>query len=167
MTIISWMLFGIAGILAIFGIFWDIRVRRIPNLVVVGIAATYLAGTAFGLNTFEPAAFLVAGGVFILAFVLYTLGGFGAGDAKFLTVLALWVGWEYLGWFLAGTALLGGALAVTYLWQSIKQRRAPDGRVLRGANSDTRAEIPYGVPMAIAGIACTAARIESAANIGI
>lgn len=96
--------------------FYDIRVRRIPNwLVLAGLVA------GVGLNTFlfEWAGLLFSlaglGLAFLVYFPLYLLRGMGAGDVKLMAAIGSMVGWrDWLGIFII-TAILGGIAAIALL----------------------------------------------------
>ena len=91
---------------------WDLRVRRIPNLL-SGAAALAGLGAAFhdgGARSLLSG--LAAGAATIAA--LYTFwrrGGLGGGDMKFAAAVAMWVGLSGLPVFWLATAVAGGATA--------------------------------------------------------
>ena len=98
----------------------DWRSRQVPHWTVVGLLTLWLVLvlTAPERLGFGPWAGLLCGGAALaLGMLCYALGWWGAGDAKLLAVLALWVGPDDLPAALAGTAavglvLLAAALAV-------------------------------------------------------
>jgi len=107
---------------------WDLLQRRIPNrLVALGglSAASQQALLPLGQH---PAASLQPGTpgllagaaaavlMLLLAAALWRLGVWGAGDAKWLTVLAAHAGPDLVLPLLLLTALSGGALAVVWSW---------------------------------------------------
>jgi len=94
----------------------DVAVRRIPNAIVLLVAATgvvrivQLAGAVSGVAS-------LAIGVGVLAALLapWRLGLVGGGDAKLAAAAACAVGSSGLLPFALATALAGGALAV-FIW---------------------------------------------------
>ena len=118
-------LFGFSALLLAVAIA-DIRVRRIPNLYVLGILILY---PAFVLTT--PIAVnwtsgLICFGILLaFGFVFSSLGYFGAGDAKLLAATSLWAGAPFIFPFLMLTALSGGLFAV-FFW-ALKRTRARSG----------------------------------------
>ena len=94
----------------------DWRWRQVPHWTVVGILALWLV---LALTTperlgFDPWAGLVCGGAALaLGMLCYALGWWGAGDAKLLAVLALWVGPHDLPAALLGTVAVGLLLLAT------------------------------------------------------
>ncbi|NBC89099.1 MAG: hypothetical protein GVX90_06375 [Alphaproteobacteria bacterium] len=58
---------------------------------------------------------LVGAGALVVAFLLFTRGAFGGGDAKFLAALALWMGPAHITGFAVFAALFGGATALCLL----------------------------------------------------
>lgn len=92
---------------------YDLRTRRIPNLLTLGGAGLGLAfhaiaggGGAFGASLagwFVGAALLVP---------LFWLGGMGAGDVKLLAALGAWLGPKDIFWVALCSAVAGGAIGV-------------------------------------------------------
>ena len=141
---------------------WDIRVRRIPNvLTVLGLAA------AFGLRaTAGPGAGIdgVVGAIlaFVLCLPFFVLGVLGGGDAKLLMALGAFTGPRDLLMAMLVIASLGGILGavdalrkgillpVLYNCGDIIKHWATFGR--RGSNrtlaSTGALAIPYGVAIA-------------------
>lgn len=124
----------------------DVRARRIPNLVVVGVLALmapWVYATGLGL-----ASALAAGLIALAAtFALFAAGVLGAGDAKLFSSLAVGAGLAQLPALAVATTLIGGALACGYILA--RPRHALVAIQLRG-----RARlggIPYGVAIAVAG----------------
>lgn len=138
-----------AGLLAIAmaGIWFDIRYRRLPNWL---CAAALICGIGFGFatggwHTFPPAllhfAIALAVGV-----GLFALGWLGAGDAKYYASLAIWFPLSDAP-LLLGTVSLAG-LALLVAWLPWRMRR----RVRIGGPSDPDDlfdKLPYGVAIAL------------------
>lgn len=106
---------------------FDVRTRRIPNVLTFGAAA---AGVLFGLVTAGTSgltAALLAWGLGVaLFFPFFALRGMGAGDVKLLAALAAWLGpvdTMYLALFASmagGLAALIVAGASGYLGQALR-----------------------------------------------
>ena len=94
----------------------DARTYRIPNAAVAALALCGLA--MLGLNAPQLIApnLLLAAAALAVGYGLYRCIGMGAGDAKLLAAIAIWLGAEglmaFLFWFGAGCAILSGGLAI-------------------------------------------------------
>jgi prepilin peptidase CpaA len=102
-----------AVILAGTGAFYDARSRRIPNLVTyTGFLAALLSRVSMlgwlGLRDGFVGA-LIGGGLF---FLLFVVGGMGAGDVKLMAAVGAWAGSAQIFTLLAATAFAGGAMAI-------------------------------------------------------
>jgi prepilin peptidase CpaA len=102
-----------ALVIAALACVWDLRTRRLPNVLTFGGAA---AGMIFQLATRGMDGGLAgltgwAVGV-ALMFGLYALGGMGAGDVKLLGALGAWLGPADAAWLVLYTGVAGGVLAV-------------------------------------------------------
>jgi prepilin peptidase CpaA len=90
----------------------DLRSRRIPNWLTLGLAVAAVAGQ--GLN--GPLALLAAIAIYVavmlLGCVAFSLGWLGGGDVKLLAAAAAAFGWPDCVGFLIYTSLGGGILAV-------------------------------------------------------
>ncbi|MFT4111388.1 A24 family peptidase [Silvibacterium sp.] len=104
---------AVASAFAAVAALWDIRTRRIPNLL---CATAFAAGLLlhFGLDGWQGmltalAAGMLAGGVFLLFFIA---GGMGGGDVKIVAGIAALAGFSQLPYFLIFTGIAGGVMAV-------------------------------------------------------
>ena len=154
---------------------WDVRYRRIPNALSLLIFAL---GAGFAATLIEPrdAAIRVLGGAATGCAVwvpFWALGMMGAGDVKFFAAASAWLGSLLALVAALVTALLGGALALCWLFWRARAggaSRAAFGSadVIRGGHGDNgddsghqgdaqrlSATLPYGVAMA-AGLATCA-----------
>ena len=105
---------------------WDIRTRRIPNVLTLGFA---LAALAVHLFTSGMDGGISALGGWALGLVLFlplfALGGMGAGDVKLLAAFGAWLGpWNVVQTALAagvigGVLALGLALGRSYMTQAL------------------------------------------------
>ena len=161
-----------AGFLTMLGLaaFKDIRERRIPNPLTAGLALLY---PIYVLVSPIPVAWLpalgLAGGVFVIGLALFARKLIGGGDVKLIAAVSLWAGLEHFVWFMLVTSLAGGALSLTSLWYRrwrgvIGARLAGLGLASPGgpgavlsepapAASPHPATLPYGVAIAVGGIA--------------
>ena len=112
MTVEETLCFG-ALICAMAGAVADVRSRRIPNRLTVsalvsGFALHLILQGLKGLEM-SAAGALIAGGAF---FLLFVVGGMGAGDVKLMGAVGAWVGAAHALQALAVTAIGGGVLAI-------------------------------------------------------
>jgi prepilin peptidase CpaA len=149
---------------------FDVRTRRIPNLLNFGAAAAALifafvaAGTS-GATT-AAAAWLVGAALF---FPIFALGGMGAGDVKLLAALAAWLGPMDAVYLALFTSMAGGvaalALAVgrgylrqafSNMWLMLMHWRVAGPAPVPGFTlTDGRApRLAYAIPIAM-GALCT------------
>jgi prepilin peptidase CpaA len=92
---------------------YDVRSRRIPNLItlpciVFGLLLHVVVGGWRELAT-AAAGGLICGLIF---FVFYLAGGMGAGDVKLITAAGCLGGFSEIGHLLLLTALAGGVMAI-------------------------------------------------------
>lgn len=132
----------------------DARHYKIPNRVVIAIAALY---PAFAISTTAQINLLssLALGLVCLAvgFLLYKRRFLGAGDAKLLAALALWAGSSFLLPFLLLVGTMGGLLALLAGLSALidsKSLVGPQGHFTLG--SITHKAIPYGTAIGMGGI---------------
>jgi prepilin peptidase CpaA len=92
---------------------WDLKTRRIPNLLTFGAAGAALIfhGISGGVSALGYAAlgWLVGALVFIVPFALRGLGG---GDVKLLAALGAWLGTGDVLWLALYTGVAGGVMAI-------------------------------------------------------
>jgi prepilin peptidase CpaA len=92
---------------------WDVKTRRIPNLLTVPcfLAALLLHYFCQGFGGLGNAA--AAGAIAFVIFLLFFLaGGMGGGDVKLIAAVGALVGTHLLPYVLISTALIGGVLAI-------------------------------------------------------
>jgi prepilin peptidase CpaA len=118
-------------------------------LLAYGVLAPLAGFTAYEIGWNAA----VACGVLLAAFILFSLGWMGGGDAKLAAVTALWFGTDHTPAYLIYTALFGGAFTLALLQfrmlalPACLQDRPWIARLhLRGAG------VPYGVALALAGL---------------
>jgi leader peptidase (prepilin peptidase) / N-methyltransferase len=106
----------------------DLRARIIPNAL-TGTAALAAVALAAGSGPAALAASLGAALLLGLPFALLSLAfpeGFGMGDTKLITVIALFLGWPVLVAVMAGLALAG----IAGLGHCLARRAAPSDTAL-------------------------------------
>ncbi len=148
---------SIIGALLLAAALSDAARRRIPNLIVIPLAATGLAGQLFRGGASGLLSGLLAGAiVFALLWGPWAKGLLGGGDLKLATAAALWLRPGRLPLFLLAGALAGGAAAVVvYAFSATAARRevrqnlalaALTGEVgMLPAGRDARCTVPYAV----------------------
>jgi prepilin peptidase CpaA len=95
----------------------------------------------------------VAVAVLVVAFLCFTRGWIGGGDAKLAATTVLWLGVAHLADYLVYASLLGGALTLAI----IQYRALPMPRLLLGREWAERLHrsdsgVPYGIALAIAAL---------------
>lgn len=136
------------------GAWFDVRERRVPNvLTLVGLAVALLLGSLQGASGLAAALGGAALG-FAVALPVFLLGGLGGGDVKFLAVLGAFLGPARMPTALLAIALVGGLMAAV----EVVRRRAVGRTVMHiwvilkslgpGAFSRWRSR-PYGGPLTV------------------
>jgi prepilin peptidase CpaA len=148
MTIITALMTLVIFIVTLLSCVSDVRSLRIPNwhsLVILGcfIPAWLAAPEAFNGLTQHAAAM---GGMFVIGYLMFSLGMMGGGDSKLATVLGLWVGLNGLMPFIFSMAIIGGVIGlVTIIISKKKPFKNPlPGSWIEQAQTGHNA-IPYGV----------------------
>jgi prepilin peptidase CpaA len=91
--------------------------------------------------------------ILAIAFVMFSLGWIGGGDAKLAAATAAWLGWTAILDYGLAAALFGGVLTLVILAARMAPLPAAFGRIdwlarLHNAN----AGVPYGIALAAAGL---------------
>jgi len=133
----------------------DLFTMTISNKLSLALAGGFfllvvVTGMGFGAIGMH---LLAAALVLVIAFVLFTQGWIGGGDAKLAAAAALWFGFGYLLDFLVYASLLGGALTIVL----IQFRRLPLPHVLARQPwimrlHDKAGGVPYGIALAAAAL---------------
>lgn len=161
------LIFFLFGVLVTLGMCamaaWsDFRGFRIPNLYSLVILGAFVV--AFGVLTFTGQAPImfksvwshVAAAVIVLVVtgLLFITKQLGAGDSKFATVIALWVGLQGLVPFLFYMALSGGVIAALSL---VFRKHKPFKNPMEGSwiakAQEGHPSVPYGIALAIGAFA--------------
>jgi prepilin peptidase CpaA len=145
--VLRWAAAAVFAALLVWVCVSDVRERRIPNIAVLGLVATFAAAALAGLLPASLWSGLAAGGVGLLAgFALYLGGVLGAGDSKLFAALALFAGLQHLMLLALATVLAGGLMAVGVLL--LRPRTAS-----RAPREGRKHLLPYGVAIAAGGAA--------------
>lgn len=153
------------SVLLLYGVFSDVRFRRVPNVLVLLLLGIGILGTSVGEAQAGSLAQSVLGAALGLAMWLpFWLGGLlGAGDVKYFAAAAAWLGVP-LAWRTAViAALVGGVMSLIVMaWRSGLQHTAEVVSVQAAqartiiANADVSSShasartFPYALPMAVA-----------------
>jgi prepilin peptidase CpaA len=133
----------------------DLLTMTISNRLSLALAGGFLLLTlitgmglqAFGMHLAAAAVVLV------VAFVFFSQGWIGGGDAKLAAATALWFGFDYLVDYLIYASLFGGALTLAI----IQFRKLPLPAVLARQGwilrlHETGGGVPYGIALAAAAL---------------
>ncbi|MFZ3360831.1 MAG: prepilin peptidase [Xanthobacteraceae bacterium] len=125
--------------------------NRVSLLLIGGFAALAMLSGLSGADVLSHVG--AAAAVLAVAFVCFSCGWIGGGDAKLAAATALWLGFGNLFSYLVYASLLGGALTLFI----VQFRTVPLPRVLAGRDWAERlhrqgAGVPYGVALAAAAL---------------
>jgi|SRR5437016_857707 len=133
----------------------DLLTMTISNRLSLALAGGFLLLTlitgmslyAFGMHLAAAAVVLVA------AFIFFSQGWIGGGDAKLAAATALWFGFDYLVDYMIYASLFGGALTLAIL----QFRKLPLPAVLARQGwilrlHETGGGVPYGIALAAAAL---------------
>ncbi len=133
----------------------DLLTMTISNRLSLALAGGFFLLTlitglslhAFGMHLAAAAVVLV------IAFVFFSQGWIGGGDAKLAAATALWFGFDYLLDYMIYASLFGGALTLAI----IQFRKLPLPAVLARQGwilrlHETGAGVPYGIALAAAAL---------------
>ena len=125
--------------------------KMIAALAIVA-ALTFLFYKLLPVNATTVALVFVLA-ILAIAFVMFTFGWVGGGDAKLAAATAAWLGWAAILDYSLAAALFGGVLTLILLGARRAPLPAVFGRVgwlkrLHNAN----AGVPYGIALAAAGL---------------
>ncbi len=130
-------------------VYFDVRTRRIPNLLTLGgvFLGLISSGVAGGWKGLEQSGWglLIAA---IVGFCFWSTHLIGGGDHKLLIAVGAFVGYPHIMTTMAAVALVGGLQAL--LWVVVAKARAPD-RSIRELLRTVR--LPYSVAIAIGSVA--------------
>lgn len=129
-------------------IYSDVTRYIIPNWLVVGIMLLFVLWVFIAPAPVDWLMGLLMFGVLLtFGFGLFALGIIGAGDAKLLAALGLYMGWGMHGLgFIIHMALMGGLAAIIIVTLRRIVRYAPKKPKILTA----KAPAPYGIAIAVA-----------------
>jgi prepilin peptidase CpaA len=125
---------------------WDIAVHRVPNALVVGIAATGVVAQALA----GAGAVQIGGSVLAIAIVgaavwpAWTRRWIGGGDLKLAAATAAWVGLPSVPMYLLASAAAVGGVSVLCYARSARSARSEIRRNLALAARGVPIEAPLG-----------------------
>ena len=151
MTMFSGSLFhflagGVFSVLLVIACVTDVRWRRIPNALVLVLAALGLAYSVW-MDPWWPGLGRSLGGLslgFAIWIAFFVIGAIGAGDVKLFAAAGLWVDLEHAALLIATVLIAGGLLALVFLLPRLAARR-PNGVPWR----ERKKEVPYAVAIAM------------------
>lgn len=133
----------------------DVRSLRIPNLysviVIAAFAIAFLVSPeAFGKWWHHLGAFA---GMFVITYAMFCFGMLGAGDSKFGSALALWVGLKGLMPYLLLMAMMGGVIGIVSIFF---RKKKPFANPLPGSwmavAQEGKNSVPYGVAISFGAV---------------
>jgi prepilin peptidase CpaA len=137
----------------------DVRARRIPNALVLGVAALGLFRLIVAADAITAVYTLTAAAaVFAAAFLLFWRGYLGGGDVKLMAATALLVGYHDLCGFLLVMSVCGALVALAvFTADKLGWGPLPNSAELSPAQQEDREKlarvtVPYGVAIAAAGV---------------
>lgn len=163
MTQIIHIITALSVLLFLYAAWSDFRSWKIPNGAILALLALYclralaelLTAGDFGAALFSTAGFGgdAAAGLllFVLGVVLWSLGLFGAGDAKLFLPIGLFIGWHGMLPF-AVFLLVGGIATLLALKLPMPLQLAHYSVAMRIEEIRATRKIPYGVIMVIAAL---------------
>jgi len=136
------------AVFLVIGVIWDLRSRRIPNVVCAAVAVAGLGAQFWNVGGWGVLGGLATGTATIaLLYVFWQRGGIGGGDVKLAGAVAMWMAPRSLPVFWLAAALAGGAVAAV-AWAA---SRGPARREIR-ANL-TLAALQQAIPTVAPGTA--------------
>jgi prepilin peptidase CpaA len=154
-TLLHFSAFAFFPILMALSASMDLLTFTIPNRLCLALALGYLL---FAALLGVPAVDILlniscALAILAIAFVMFSLGWIGGGDAKLAAATAAWLGWTAILDYGVAAALFGGVLTLVILGARMAPLPAAFGRIgwlarLHNAN----AGVPYGIALAAAGL---------------
>jgi len=134
----------------------DLLTMTISNRLSMALAGGFFLLTLItGMSLYAFGMHLAAAAVvLVIAFIFFSQGWIGGGDAKLVAATALWFGFDYLLDYLIYASLFGGALTLAI----IQFRKLPLPAALARQTwilrlHETGAGVPYGIALAAAALA--------------
>jgi prepilin peptidase CpaA len=133
----------------------DLFTMTIPNrLALILVAGFFLVAPLVGFGWSDLGLhFAIAVAALIIAFILFTFGWIGGGDAKLFAATCLWLGPEMLFNYSLYAALLGGLLTLGLLfWRTMPLPAVLTGQGWLVRLHSPKEGVPYGIALAAAGL---------------
>ena len=154
--LVHYILFAMFPVAMAYAAASDLLTMTISNRLTLGLVAGFVVLaplTGMDWRTFGMH-WAAGGAVLTLAFFCFAMGWIGGGDAKLGAAIALWLGWSSAIEFIGIASLLGGALTLILL---AFRRSVVPVFIIRQPwvqrLHDDKAGVPYGIALAIAGLA--------------
>ena len=103
----------------------DLRRQRIPDPVVLAVAATFVLVAILEGDREIAWHLACGGGILVIGLALAWAGWLGAGDAKLMAAVACWTGFGGLVAFLCATAISGALIALALVLAGRRHRAMP------------------------------------------
>jgi prepilin peptidase CpaA len=133
----------------------DLFTMTISNKVSLALAAGFLVmALAIGMSPGEIGMHLAAAAaVLVVAFVFFTRGWVGGGDAKLAAAISLWFGFDHLLQYLLDAALLGGGLTLLLLnFRMVPLPPSFESWAWVARLHEKKGGVPYGIALAAAAL---------------
>jgi prepilin peptidase CpaA len=133
----------------------DLFTMTVPNrLALLLVVGFFVAAPLAGLGWSDIGLHLgVALAALMVAFVLFSFGWIGGGDAKLFAATCLWLGPEPLLTYTIYSALLGGLLTLALLfWRGVPLPVMLTGQDWLVRLHSPKEGVPYGIALAAAGL---------------
>jgi prepilin peptidase CpaA len=129
----------------------DLFTMKIPNRISIALVAAFLLMAPLaGIGGWDLLKHIGAGLIVLaITFGMFLAGWFGGGDAKLVSAIALWLGFDLLLQYLFAVALAGGVVAT--LFSIFRSVPLPAMLVCEGWAArlhDRKTGIPYGLALA-------------------
>ena len=127
--------------------------NRVSIALVVGFAGVALA-SGMPLGTLFATHLACGAAVLVLTFTLFAFNWIGGGDAKLAAATAVWLGWTHLFDYGLQASLLGAVLTIgIVMWRKYAlPAMLVDRRWIQRLHA-AGSGVPYGIALAIAGLA--------------
>jgi len=138
-----------------FSAFADLLTMTIPNRVSLALIGIFVIFAAWLGMPLDSVLSHIACGACVLAatFLMFNRGWMGGGDAKLASATALWLGFEQLADYALVASLAGGALTIAILALRRYEPRFVVDSPRFAHLCDGTEGVPYGIALAVAGIA--------------
>ena len=137
-----------AGLLLI-AAYGDVRTRRIPNMLVLAVAALGLMRLTLAEDlTLALFTIATAAAIFAIGLLLFWRGLLGGGDVKLTAAAVLLVGAPALSLFLVAMSLFGLVVTLATIAADCLMGRPATPDVSSGNDLGSRRTVPYGVAIA-------------------